>query len=691
MDIFRYQNLTQLCGNQSLYIWDEDLEDFGQCFTSLALVTPAHAVLAVVCAYYVGFRPPRYYIRSRTQKLALYLRSLSTLTMASLPVLSNVLLYVFKTQIFEDEGLSDLIETVAQVLSWILLFAYTVLLFERMAPSSRGHTAVILSWGLTLVADAVQSRSILILYSPSDAEHKVMYAYAVVQVACHTVFLLTLLPASPEDGSSSNYEELDVAAAGSGPINNTYGGFHEPHDPSYLGVAKENAVWLSRLLLYWVYPLIRKGRRSQINSPDDVFDLPLEMSAPVVSEAFQRSKSRYEAVLRALWHIYWKPFLAVGTFKFLADICGFASPLLLNAVINFMEDRHADVRWGYLYAIGLCASTGSVALLSTHFNLYMTELTIKIRSALITAIYKHALTLPSYVMKQGKYTIAEVINFVGTDTDRIVNVVPSFHSLWSLPFQLSVTFFLLYQQVKYAFLPGVGITLLLIPINKAICGFINKYSTRMMTAKDARVKQMSETLSGIRVIKYFVWERHFTNQVEEIRLTELQWLKYRKYLDAFCVFLWAFTPVAIAMSTFVTYTLAGLGNLSASKVFTSVALFQMMNGPLNAFPWVLNGMVEALVSMERIGQYLQMKATDRLESDFYDEPEDDSIISLQSATFAHSNQPDSFKISDLNLSIKVCTLHSLLKSLQSGLFTWVGRNISALVGCIKKLRSLYEV
>ena len=70
------------------------------------------------------------------------------------------------------------------------------------------------------------------------------------------------------------------------------------------------------------------------------------------------------------------------------------------------------------------------------------------------------------------------------------------------------------------------------------------------------------------------------------RLIELKWLKYRKFLDAFCVFLWAFTPVAIAMTTFVTYTAAGYGNLTASKVFTCVALFQMMNGPLNAFPWV---------------------------------------------------------------------------------------------------------
>ena len=116
----------------------------------------------------------------------------------------------------------------------------------------------------------------------------------------------------------------------------------------------------------------------------------------------------------------------------------------------------------------------------------------------------------------------------------------------------------------------------------------------------------------------------------------MKWLKYRKFLDAFCVFLWAFTPVAIAMTTFVTYTAAGYGNLTASKVFTSVALFQMMNGPLNSFPWVINGFVEAMVSIKRIGKYLDLEPTDRSISfdDVYDEvePEGRRIF-----FFAHQN------------------------------------------------------
>ena len=47
------------------------------------------------------------------------------------------------------------------------------------------------------------------------------------------------------------------------------------------------------------------------------------------------------------------------------------------------------------------------------------------------------------------------------------------------------------------------------------------------------------------------------------------------------------------MSTFGTYVLLK-NTMTASTVFTSVALFNMLIGPLNAFPWVVNGMMEVL-------------------------------------------------------------------------------------------------
>ena len=52
-------NLTALCGNQSINLWDESISDMGQCFTSLVLVSPVHALLAGVCAYRIGYRQPQ--------------------------------------------------------------------------------------------------------------------------------------------------------------------------------------------------------------------------------------------------------------------------------------------------------------------------------------------------------------------------------------------------------------------------------------------------------------------------------------------------------------------------------------------------------------------------------------------------------------------------------------------------------
>jgi ATP-binding cassette subfamily C (CFTR/MRP) protein 10 len=60
--------------------------------------------------------------------------------------------------------------------------------------------------------------------------------------------------------------------------------------------------------------------------------------------------------------------------------------------------------------------------------------------------------------------------------------------VWSLPFQIGVSLFLLYQQVGLAFLAGLGFALILIPINRWIANKIGDLSTEMMTQKDNRVK-----------------------------------------------------------------------------------------------------------------------------------------------------------------------------------------------------------
>ena len=60
------------------------------------------------------------------------------------------------------------------------------------------------------------------------------------------------------------------------------------------------------------------------------------------------------------------------------------------------------------------------------------------------------------------------------------------------------------------------------------------------------------------------------------------------------------------------------------QVFTSLALFALLISPLNAFPWVINGLVEAYVSLKRVQRFISIEPVPQEE--YYDvDPISDSL------------------------------------------------------------------
>lgn len=46
--------------------------------------------------------------------------------------------------------------------------------------------------------------------------------------------------------------------------------------------------------------------------------------------------------------------------------------------------------------------------------------------------------------------------------------------------------------------------------------------------------------------------------------------------------------------------------MTAATTFASISLINMLIGPLNAFPWALNGIIEAYISIKRVQSYLDV-------------------------------------------------------------------------------------
>ncbi|NWZ90798.1 MRP7 protein, partial [Nesospiza acunhae] len=396
-------------------------------------------------------------------------------------------------------------------------------------------------------------------------------------------------------------------------------------------VAEDGESWLSRFFYTWMNPLMKRGYQQKLNQPQDVYVLPHQLQAARVCDRPHHAQKAV-CLLSVLHAAFGLRFYTLGLLKLADSLLDFSGPLLLNLLVNFMESRQEPLSHGILYALGLFAGSFLGAVLRSQFRYEMNKMALMVRAAVISAIYRKALRVSSTSL--ARFTMGEIVNFMSTDTDRLVNFCYSFHELWSLPVQLAITLYLLYQQVGIAFLGGVALALLLVPINKIIANRIMVNNEEMLKHKDTRVKLMTEFLCGIRVIKFYAWEQHFSTRIKSCRAKELQKLRAISYLDALCVYMWAALPVVISIAIFVTYVLLG-HQLTATKVFTALALVGMLILPLNSFPWVLNGILEAKVSLDRIQQFFELMDQDLEAYYALDSPSDTATaMEMQCAAFS---------------------------------------------------------
>ncbi|KAJ6414602.1 hypothetical protein OIU84_003577 [Salix udensis] len=299
---------------------------------------------------------------------------------------------------------------------------------------------------------------------------------------------------------------------------------------------------------------------------------------------------------KAIFCAYGWPYLCLGLLKVFNDCIGFAGPLLLNKLIRFLQQD--SMGWdGYLLALSLGLTSMLKSFFDTQYSFQLGKLKLKLRSSIMTVIYQKVLCVTQ--SERSKFSEGEIQTFMSVDADRTVNLCNSFHDMWSLPLQIGVALYLLYTQVKFAFLSGLAITILLIPVNKWISELIASATEKMMKQKDERIRRTGEILTHIRTLKMYGWEHLFSSWLMETRSSEVKHLSTRKYLDAWCVFFWATTPTLFSVSTFGLFALMG-HQLDAATVFTCLALFNYLISPLNSFPWVINGLIDAFISTRRL-------------------------------------------------------------------------------------------
>lgn len=147
----------------------------------------------------------------------------------------------------------------------------------------------------------------------------------------------------------------------------------------------------------------------------------------------------------------------------------------------------------------------------------------------------------------------------------------------------------------------------LAPVNMIVFSIVSKQRREVLKYSDLRVKTMNEILAGIRIIKFYAWERPFGKEVGSIRGKELAALTKLAYTSAigFSLILMS-APLIQPILVFLTYVSIQDSPLTAAKAFTTVALFNLMRFPFAFLPMGLLQYIQSKIALRRLERYLDL-------------------------------------------------------------------------------------
>ncbi|XP_030383704.1 multidrug resistance-associated protein 1 isoform X7 [Scaptodrosophila lebanonensis] len=323
-------------------------------------------------------------------------------------------------------------------------------------------------------------------------------------------------------------------------------------------------------------------------------------------------KKGMASIMPAIYKSFGGVFLFGSVMKLITDVLTFAQPQVLSLIIGFVEDYEKDPQpeWkGIMYSVMLFVLAATQTFILAQYFHRMFIVGLRIRTALVSAIYRKALRISNSARKES--TVGEIVNLMAVDAQRFMDLTTYLNMLWSAPLQISLALFFLWQQLGPSVLAGLAVMIILIPVNGFIANRIKTYQIRQMKYKDERVKLMNEVLSGIKVLKLYAWEPSFEKQVLDIREKEIATLKSTAYLNASTSFLWSCAPFLVSVVTFATYVLSSDENiLTAEKIFVSITLFDTLKLPLATLPMLAVDIAETQVSVNRINKFLNSEELD---------------------------------------------------------------------------------
>ncbi len=339
-------------------------------------------------------------------------------------------------------------------------------------------------------------------------------------------------------------------------------------------------------------------------------------------------------------------FLRAISFQVLGSAFSFATPFLVHAFITRLQIAdfsQTNIVELCLIALGfgLCGAGNGISIQHYFFQ------TLKFNQIAINLVNKklfsHSLKLSS--SGKSKYQVGDIVNYMSSDSDAISEAcMTSIDLANSIILSIGCTLTLFYF-LGWSALVAVAVMALLIPMTGYLSKSFMHLEEEMMAHRDQRMTLMTQLLSAIRVVKYFVWEKSVLNEVGEIRAKEVN----ARYKLALAEISWGLIYTSITsivlFLALLTHVLRGLP-IDMALIFTCISIFGIMEDQFGGLSRFISRFINVVVSADRITKFIQSDTVQIKEQNHSTA----AAVAINDLTFFYEESKKIFY--DLNLSLK---------------------------------------
>ena len=327
-------------------------------------------------------------------------------------------------------------------------------------------------------------------------------------------------------------------------------------------------------------------------------------------------RSFFRAVFRCTGTWRW----VVSNLLNIVTIClSFVPTMVLNRLVSDMEQENSgthfpflitiDMTMRWVYTLILLLVPIINACLNSVVMMMMVKLGVQMRTIAQEAVYRKALRLTSTA--KGSTSTGQLVNIMSTDTNVLLQFVMIITILVMIPVMMVVCVILVVMQMGKLTWIAIGFYIVMLLCQFVTVAFGRKVRDSILKATDARVKLMNEVLTGIRVIKYYCWEKPFKGKIHDIRHVELkQHAKMGYIMGTGIQALSSLIPNIVPLVSFALYPSVMGEPLKASTAYTSLSLFKILQMPFMMMPMCMMMLVQFNVSIKRITDFLDLPEVD---------------------------------------------------------------------------------